>query len=92
VSYRVEVRRAAADELAKLPPGLRTGILGRIASLAEDPRPAGSRALQEGAGAVRRLRTWDRRVAFTVDDQAGLVRVWMIGHRGTFYHRYRRRQ
>lgn len=81
--YAVSLTRAATKDVAQLDPPVRRRVLAVIARLADDPRPAGCKALQGRPG--YRVRAGDWRVIYTVDDQAVTVLVVKVGPRGSVY-------
>jgi mRNA interferase RelE/StbE len=83
LSYRIEIRPAAARALRKLAPDIQPRIQGAIALLAEDPRPPASRPLRGRAGF--RVRVGDYRIVYTVADDVLLVVVVTLGHRREVY-------
>jgi mRNA interferase RelE/StbE len=83
LSYRIEIRPAAARALRKLAPDIQPRIQGAIALLAEDPRPPASRPLRGRAGF--RVRVGDYRIIYTVADDVLLVVVVTLGHRREVY-------
>jgi mRNA interferase RelE/StbE len=85
LTYRIELRPAAARALRKLDPTTARRVRGAIALLAEDPRPPGARSLP-GRPALR-VRVGDYRIIYTVQDKALLVVVVTIGHRRDVYDR-----
>jgi mRNA interferase RelE/StbE len=84
LSYRIEIRPAAARALRKLAPDVQPRIQGAIALLAEDPRPPASRPLRGRPGF--RVRVGDYRIIYTVADDVLLVVVVTLGHRRDVYH------
>lgn len=85
MTYRIEVEAAALRSLKRLAPELREPIEAEIDSLAEDPRPPGTRALKGKLRGMLRQRVGDYRIAHEVDDKARVVRVAIIAHRSKVY-------
>jgi mRNA interferase RelE/StbE len=85
VTYRIEVRPAAARALRTLDPPIARRIQGAIALLAQDPRPPSSRPLRGRPG--YRVRVGDYRVVYTIDDGVLLIVVVTLGHRRDVYER-----
>lgn len=83
MTYRIEVRPAAAKQLRKLDPPNARRIQGAIALLGDDPRPPASRPLT-GRPAWR-VRVGDYRVIYTIEDDRLIVVVITIGHRRDVY-------
>jgi mRNA interferase RelE/StbE len=85
VTYRIELRPAAARALKKLDPPIARRIQGAIALLAEDPRPPSARPLRGRRGL--RVRVGDCRIVYTVQDDVLLVVVVTLGRRRDVYDR-----
>jgi len=83
VSYRIELRPAAARALRKVHPDHRKRIQGAITLLAQDPRPPGAKRLRGRDGL--RVRVGDYRIIYTVQDEVLLVVVVDLGHRREVY-------
>ena len=83
MSYRVELRKSAAKEVAAVPLGDRRRIVDRIAGLATDPRPDGA-ILLKGSEAYR-LRQGDYRIVYTIDDDRVVVTIVRVAHRREVY-------
>jgi mRNA interferase RelE/StbE len=84
VSYRVEFRGAAERELRRIDRQTIPRLIEAIRSLAEEPRPAGTRKLA-GSEQAYRIRVGDYRVVYTVDDEAKLVSIDRVRHRREAY-------
>jgi mRNA interferase RelE/StbE len=88
VTYRVELRPAAARELRKLDRRARDRIAKVLALLAEDPRPPAAKMLvSDDLPRLWRVRTGDYRVIYSIDDQTVLVLVVNVRHRREAYER-----
>ncbi|NLT05550.1 MAG: type II toxin-antitoxin system RelE/ParE family toxin [Solirubrobacterales bacterium] len=85
MTYRIELRPAAARALKKLDPPVRRRIQGAITLLAQEPRPPVARALRGRPGL--RIRVGDYRIVYTVSDDVLLVVVVTVGHRRDVYDR-----
>ena len=82
-SYRLEVKRTAAKEIADLPKADCRRVVAKIQLLARDPRPHGCEKL---SGAEKyRVRQGDYRILYEIDDSAKAVTVVKIGHRREIY-------
>jgi mRNA interferase RelE/StbE len=93
VRYEVCLDDAAVRDLERLSGSLRAVLFARIQALAEEPRPAGAKALiGELSGSYRLKVRQAYRIGFEIDDEAKIVTVWGVGHRSRFYERARRRQ
>lgn len=78
MTYRIELRPAAARALRKIDHQDRGRIQGAIALLGEDPRPPGAKALRGRPGF--RVRVGDYRILYTIEDDVLLVVVVTLGH------------
>jgi mRNA interferase RelE/StbE len=83
VTYRIELRPAAAKALRKLDKQAQRRVQGALALLAENPRPPAARPLV-GRPAWR-VRTGDCRIIYQVEDRVLLVVVVALGHRREVY-------
>lgn len=70
--------------LRKLDPPVSRRVLTAIQRLADDPRPAGVKALV-GAPGLLRLRVGDYRVVYSVEDGRLLIVVVHLAHRREVY-------
>lgn len=84
-SYKVRIRRSAADELEHVPKKDLSRIVERIRGLATEPRPRGCEKLS--AQERYRIRQGDLRIVYSIDDDARTVEIVKIGHRGEIYRR-----
>jgi mRNA interferase RelE/StbE len=82
-SYRLLVKASAARELEALPRRDRIRVVGRIARLADDPRPAGCEKLS--GHEQYRVRQGDYRILYEVSDAEVVVIVIKVGHRRDVY-------
>jgi mRNA interferase RelE/StbE len=93
-SYRVEVRRQAADEIKRLPSHVRPGILAALKSLSASPQPPRSRPLDAARAAIElplavtlwRIRRDAWRVVYAVDDDEQRVVVLAVRKRPPFHY------
>ena len=84
---RIEFTPAASRDLRALNRRNRTiarRIVAAIELLKEAPRPPGARKLHDSEG-VYRIRVGDYRVLYSVRDEARIVTVARIDHRGQVY-------
>jgi mRNA interferase RelE/StbE len=84
-SYRVLVRKTAADELARVPKKDLLRIIEQIRSLGVQPRLHGCGKLS--AQERYRIRQGDYRIVFSIDDSALTVEIFKIGHRSEIYRK-----
>ena len=85
VSYSVFIKPSAGKELEAVgskPDRLR--IIGKVRNLAKDPRPHGSEKLA-GYDDRYRVRQGNYRIVYEIDDKAGQVTIYKIGHRKDIY-------
>jgi len=83
--YRILIKTSAAKELEAV--GARADrqrIIGRIQTLAANPRPQGSEKLA-GYGDRYRVRQGSYRIIYRVDDEGRGVTIFKIGHRRDVY-------
>jgi mRNA interferase RelE/StbE len=84
-SYSVLIKTSAAKELEAVEPrALRARIVSRIQALASTPRPHGSQKIA-GEEERYRIRQGAYRIVYSVDDNAGVVEIFKIGHRREVY-------
>jgi mRNA interferase RelE/StbE len=82
--YTLELSPAAARQLRKLEGLARKRVLRALSGLADEPRPAGVKALVGVPGALR-IRIGDYRVVYEVHDGRLVVLVLAMGHRREVY-------
>ena len=82
-SYNVAIKKSAERELRFVPSADLRRITDRIATLAHNPRPAGSEKLSTQE--QYRVRQGDYRIVYTVDDDHRTVEIIKIGHRREVY-------
>ena len=77
--YSLEVRKSVEKDLKAIPVPDRVRILQRIQTLADDPRPPGSKKL---SGQERyRLRQGNFRILYEIEDQKLIIVVVKVGNR-----------
>ena len=82
-SYRLLIKPSAAKELEGIPLKDRQRLVKRIQALADEPRPPGCEKL---SGSDRyRIRQWNYRVVFGIEDDQLVVVVVKAGHRRDVY-------
>ena len=81
---RVTIKRSAERELGRIDRAMIPRIVTAIHSLAENPRPSGSRKLV-GSEAEFRIRVGDYRIIYAVDDNAESINIQRIRHRKDAY-------
>jgi len=82
--YRVVVERSAEKDLRRLPLDVRFRVADALRSLANAPRPVGSRKLA-GTKHDWRIRVGDYRVIYEIADTVKVVRVYRVRHRREAY-------
>jgi mRNA interferase RelE/StbE len=88
VTYRVELRPAAARELRKLPRSARDRVGKVITLLADNPRPPAAKMLVSNDNPrLWRVRTGDYRIIYQIHDDVLLVLVVAVRHRREAYDR-----
>ncbi|MCK6555068.1 type II toxin-antitoxin system RelE/ParE family toxin [Candidatus Binatia bacterium] len=80
----MELKPAAARDLAALATRDRVRVSKRIDALAANPRPPGVEKLK-GAENLWRVRVGDYRIVYTIQDNALLVLVVRVRHRRDAY-------
>jgi mRNA interferase RelE/StbE len=84
-SYKVIIKRSAEKEIEALPLKDRRRVVGKIQSLADNPRPPGCEKLS-GADKYR-LRQGDYRILYEIIDRDLIITVVRVGHRRDVYYR-----
>jgi mRNA interferase RelE/StbE len=83
--YKVQIKSSAGKELLAVGSKAdRQRLVGKIQSLADNPRPHGSEKLA-GFGHLYRVRQGNYRVVYQIDDAAKEVTVYKIGDRKDIY-------
>lgn len=72
-SYRLEVKRSAAKEVADLPKADCQRIVAKLQALADDPRPHGAEKY--------RVRQGNYRILYEIDDASKTVTIVKVGNR-----------
>ena len=81
--YKIVIKKSAVKELEGIPKEALRRVVKRIQSLADDPRPAGTKKLSQEER--YRIRQGDYRIVYSVHDEDLLVRIVKIGHRREVY-------
>lgn len=83
-SYKILIKKSAADELAGgIPKRDLQKIIERIRDLSQEPRPSGCRKLSSRN--LFRVRQGDYRIVYYIDDKERVVEIYKIGHRREIY-------
>jgi len=82
--YKIQIKPSAVREIEAIPQKKqRQRIIDRISSLADAPRPRGCEKL---SGSDRyRVRQGTYRIVYSIEDDALIVFVVKVGHRGSVY-------
>lgn len=86
MAYQVSILPAALRQLAKLPRPVQKRIQEQVDTLADNPRPRGTKVLK-GQQGLYRLRVRDYRVIYQIKEERLTVLVVRIGHRREIYRR-----
>lgn len=81
--YNVVIRKAVHKDMQGIPKKDAQRIIAAIESLAENPRPQGSKKLS--AQERYRLRQGNYRILYEIEDMKLIVCVVTIGHRRNVY-------
>ncbi|MEL6604083.1 MAG: type II toxin-antitoxin system RelE/ParE family toxin [Cyanobacteria bacterium J06614_10] len=84
MTYQVEFTKRANKQFQALPSQVRKRIAPRIASLAQNPRPAGVVKLS-GEDNAYRIRVGDYRVVYNIEDKKLQILVFRVDHRRDVY-------
>ena len=82
-NYKIEIKKSATKEIAKLPKNILKRILNKIQSLSSDPRPNGCKKLT--ADEKYRVRVGDHRILYSIEDEKLVIYVVKVGHRKKVY-------
>ncbi len=82
-SYRLLIKPSAVKELGAVPARDRLRLVSRLRRLSTDPRPPGCEKLS--GHDLYRIRQGDYRVLYSIEDQALVILVIKVGHRGAVY-------
>lgn len=83
--YDVQVAGSVLKRLKRLPPKHRRQVWERIKALQDDPRPQDYKKLKGIEG--YRITIGEYRALYTIDDQARVVKVYLLFQRGEGYPR-----
>lgn len=81
--YRVEVAEGVLKRLKRLPAKHQRQVLERIEALADRPRPQDCKKLKGMDG--YRITVGEYRVLYVINDEAQVVRVYLLFQRGEGY-------
>ena len=77
--YRLGFKPSVERDLKKIPANSRLRILRRIEALAANPRPSGTKKIEDPS--TYRVRQGSYRIVYEVDDQKRIMTIFKIGHR-----------
>ena len=83
--YKVNIRKSAIKELAKLPSNEALKITKELRNLIKNPRPVGCKKLI-GYKNLYRLRIGNYRVIYLIDDEIQVIEITKIGNRKEIYN------
>ena len=81
--YRIEVKKSAVKELYQIPKKDLAKILKKINSLADNPRPKGSKKLSREE--KYRIRYGKYRILYLIKDDLLVIYVIKVAHRKDIY-------
>ena len=82
--YAVHFKPSVDRQLQRLPVSTQKRIVGEVAALGENPRPAGVAKLA-GTDTLWRIRVGDYRVIYEIHDTRLIVLVLRVAHRKDVY-------
>lgn len=81
--YRIEIKKSVIKELESIPTRDLSRIMERIESLADDPRPEGSKKL---SGEEKyRMRQGNYHILYAIEDDLLFIYVVKVAHRKDVY-------
>jgi mRNA-degrading endonuclease RelE of RelBE toxin-antitoxin system len=86
--YRVEFSPEVEKEIDQLSGNVRTAMIDKLSRLKDWPEVTGIGHMWGEAKGLQRIKFWDWRAVFKVDDSAGVITVLKIGHRDTSYDEF----
>jgi mRNA interferase RelE/StbE len=82
-NYRLLIKPSAVKELEAVPTKDRRRLVARLHALSIDPRPSGCEKLS--GHDLYRIPQGDYRVLYSIEDEALVILVIKVGHRGGVY-------
>ncbi len=82
----LRIRPAARRQIKKLDRSIQARVIRRLEQLAEDPRPPGTTKLTAQDNLFR-IRDGDYRIIYQIQDEALIILIAKIAHRGEAYRR-----
>lgn len=87
-SYLVLIMPEAQKALNEIPKNIQTAMYDKMQQLKGYPEISGIKRMWGKAYGKERLKFWDWRMEFVVDEKAKTITVTKIGHRDTLYDEY----
>lgn len=84
-NYKILIKPSAKKELEKLPRKDLRKIVTKIQNLSSEPRPIGSEKLS--GDDKYRVRQWNYRIVYSIEDEQLIIFVVKIGHRRDIYRK-----
>jgi mRNA interferase RelE/StbE len=84
LSYRIEVKKSAANSLKKIPKADQKRIADKIDSLAENP-PNPDTTKMKGNNPFHKARVGDYRIVYEIHEDVLSILIVKIGHRKDIY-------
>ena len=81
--YRIEIKKSAVKELSQIPKKDLVKIVKNINSLADNPRPRGSKKLSREE--KYRIRYGKYRILYLIEDDLLIIYVIKVAHRKDIY-------
>ena len=81
--YRIEIKKSAVKELSQIPKKDLVKIVKNINSLADNPRPSGSKKLSREE--KYRIRYGTYRILYVIEDDLLVICVIKVAHRKDIY-------
>ena len=85
MSYTVRLESTAEKNLDRLPTDVLRRVDSKLMALKRNPRPRDAAKLEGRQGQGWRVRVGDYRILYTIYDEARIVSVYRISHRGSAY-------
>jgi mRNA interferase RelE/StbE len=85
MKYSVTMTESSKKELNSITSVFAARIIKAIWTLAENPRPNGSRKLKGKKEYLWRIRVGDYRVIYSIEDTVKIVEIRRVGHRRDVY-------
>ena len=87
MSYRIVFKKSAAKSFKKIPKADQKRIADKIDSLTECP-PNPETTKMKGNNPFHRVRVWDYRIIYEIQDEVLIILIVKIGHRSDIYRNF----